>query len=466
MSSLWRVHLAPRRLMALAAIGLPALVLAFQTPPAGQPLAMHGLAIVLLTVALFATGVLPSLVTIALFGVLALTTGVAPVGVLLAGFWANATLLIFGGLIIGAAAQRSGLGAAVSRTLMSRFEGSYARFILGLLIGSSALSFLVPSTSGRLAITIPIVLSATRAAGYAPGSNGYNGAVLTAVAGNFLISYAILPSNLMNVIVLGAAESLYGLQFSYGEYLLVFAPILGVVKSLMFWGAVLLIFPAPAPCPAAADATATSLGRPAKRLAILLALTVAIWATDVLHGLKPGWVAVGAALVCLLPPVSLVTLRESFDINRLTAVASVPAILGLASVLTYSGAGTLIGDAIRIVLPLDGYPPAWGFVSVALISAVTAIVATIVGTIAIVTPLIANVSDATGLPLKMGLVAEMTGLQSVFFHFEAVPIMVGIAMGAVAPRTALRLLIPLALSGLAVILPLQLLWVWLIGAMP
>jgi hypothetical protein len=161
-----------------------------------------------------------------------------------------------------------------------------------------------------------------------------------------------------------------------------------------------------------------------------------------------------------------VTLRESFDINRLTAVASVPAILGLASVLTYSGAGTLIGDAIRIVLPLDGYPPAWGFVSVALISAVTAIVATIVGTIAIVTPLIANVSDATGLPLKMGLVAEMTGLQSVFFHYEAVPIMVGIAMGAVAPRTALRLLIPLALSGLAVILPLQLLWVWLIGAMP
>lgn len=465
MTSAWRAMLTPRR-MALAAIIVGvALAVATRTAPASHPLAMIGLAVVLLTVALFATGAVPSLVTIVLFGVLALSTGVAPAGVLASGLWANATLLIFGGLIIGAAAERSGLGRYISRGLMTKFHGSYSRFLFGLMVGSGVLSFFVPSTSGRLAITIPIVVALAREAGYLPGSNGYIGAVLVAVAGNFLTSYAVLPSNLMNVILLGAAEGLYGVTFSYGEYLWIFGPVMGLVKAFTFWAAVQLIFPAPPPC-AVADSSPAILTRSAQRLMILLALTVAIWATDVLHGLKPGWVALGAAMLCLLPPISLVTLRESFDLNRLTAVASVPAILGLASVLTHSGAGLLIGDAIQTVLPLEGQSPTWGFVGVAIISAITAVVATIVGAIAIVTPLLANVTQATGLPIKLGLAAEMVGLQSVFFHYEAVPIMVGLAMGAVAPGTALRLLFPLAISGLILILPLQLLWLWAIGLMP
>jgi di/tricarboxylate transporter len=458
--------LTPRRMAIAAIIGVIALAVATRTPPASHPHAMTGLAIVLLTVALFATGALPSLVTIVLFGVLALSTGAAPVGVLASGLWANATLLIFGGLIIGAAAERSGLGRYVSRGLMTRFHGSYPRFLLGLLVGSGVLSFLVPSTSGRLAITIPLVMALAREAGYAPGSNGYAGAIMTAVAGNFLTSYAVLPSNLMNVILLGTAEGLYGVTFTFGEYLWMFGPVLGLVKALTFWFAVRLIFPAPAPHPVSDTSAPAILSRPAQRLLVVLGVTVAVWATDVLHGLKPGWVAMGAAMLCLLPPISLVTLRESFDLNRLTAVASVPAILGLASVLTHSGAGLLIGDAIQTILPLKGQSPVWGFVGVSIISAVTAAVATIVGAIAIVTPLLANVMQATGLPIKLGLAAEMVGLQSVFFHYEAVPIMVGIAMGAVAPGIALRLLFPLAISGFLVTLPLQLLWIWAIGLMP
>ena len=77
-----------------------------------------------------------------------------------------------------------------------------------------------------------------------------------------------------------------------------------------------------------------------------------------------------------------------------------------------------------------------------------------------------TVEATTGLSIKAGLVAEMVGLQALFFHYEAVPIMVGIALGGVTPLTAARLMVPLAVSGLVIILPLALLWLKVLGVVP
>ena len=70
------------------------------------------------------------------------------------------------------------------------------------------------------------------------------------------------------------------------------------------------------------------------------------------------------------------------------------------------------------------------------------------------------------MPIKAGLIAEITGLQMIFFPYQTVPIMVGLAMAGVEARSVLRLLVPLALVSLVVILPLQILWLKLIGQLP
>ena len=44
--------------------------------------------------------------------------------------------------------------------------------------------------------------------------------------------------------------------------------------------------------------------------------------------------------------------------------------------------------------------------------------------------------------------------------------MVGIALGGVTPLTAARLMVPLAVSGLVIILPLALLWLKVLGVVP
>ncbi len=425
-----------------------------------------GFATVIVTVVLLATGVVPGLVTAGIFFTMALVTSAAPPMVLAAGFWSNAIMLIFGGLVMGAAAERSGFGRYVARGLMQRFLGSYPRLLTGIMLGTAALSLLVPSTMGRLAITIPVVLATLKEANYVEGSNGYVGAILVTVAGNFMTSYAILPANLVQIITLGAIEAVHGPQATYAEYLLLTGPVLGVVKGLVFVGLILWLLPAPPPAPATRPSEPVVLSAAARRLGVVLGLAVTFWATDFLHGLKPGWIALAAGLLCILPPLALVGLRESFDRNRLTGVITVPMLLGVASVITHSGAGQVIVDWVTAAIPIAGRSPAYGFAVLAVLAALIAVVTTTVGCIAIMTPIVTQVVAATGLSAKLGAVAVLTGLQALFFHYEAAPVMVGLLMGRVGPRPAARFLVPLAILGLLLILPLEILWLQLIGYLP
>ena len=455
-----------RRLALLGGIAIAAVAVASLPAPADAPLAMVGFAIVLASVATWATAVVPTLATGLIFFVLAFASGVAPPLALLSGFWSNAAGLVIGGFIIGAAAERSGLGRYIARRLMQRLMSSYPRSVLGILAGTGALSFLLPSTMGRLAITLPIVMAVAKEAGYASGSNGYVGLIATAVAGNFMTSYAILPGNLTNVIALGAIESVHGPQVQYAEYLLLCGPVLGLVKALLFWACVVVLLPASAPIVTLGPTQPVPLSRAARRLGVVLAITILLWATDFLHGVKPGAIAIGAAILCLLPPVALANLRESFDLNKLTAILFLAVVLGVATILTHSGAGAIIANLIGTLLPLDGRSAAFGFAAVSVLSALVAIPATVVGSIAILNPVLAGVAASTGLPIKAGLIAEITGLQMIFFPYQTVPIMVGLAMAGVEARSVLRLLVPLALVSLVVILPLQILWLKLIGQLP
>jgi hypothetical protein len=459
------VTLTPRKLGLIALLAAIAVAIGLQPPPVDAPYAMIGLALVAFTVALWATAALPALHSGAIFFALALATGVAPAIPLLSGFWSDAAALVFGGLVIGGAAERSGLGRYVARALMGGLA-TYPRLITGVLIGSGTLSFLVPTTMGRLAITIPIVIAAAKEAGYGPASRGYAGTILTAVAGNYLTSYAILPSNLTNVIALGALEGLGGPTIQYGHYLLMCLPVLGIVKGILFVAAICLLFRAPAPQMAAISDSPNILGAPARRLAMLLAVTVLLWVTDFAHHIKPGWIALAAGLVCLLPGVGLARFEEMVDLNKFTSVFSLAAVLGVATVLTYSGAGAMIAKGLTAFVPPSGASPGYGFMLIAVAASAIAACATVVGSIAIVTPTLPGIEAATGLPVTAGLIAELVGLQSVFFAFEAVPIMVGLIMGKVATSAALRLLIPLAITGLAIVAPLQILWLRLLGVMP
>ena len=120
--------------------------------------------------------------------------------------------------------------------------------IATIAVSAVGLAFLMPSTTGRVLLLMPIVLAVADRLGFAPGSNGRIGMVLTVAAASYMPPTTILPANIPNSVLLGAASSLYGINLSYGAYLLLHFPVLGLLKTVVLVWLVCRLFPHWARC--------------------------------------------------------------------------------------------------------------------------------------------------------------------------------------------------------------------------
>src|SRR5690606_13522763 len=112
--ALSRLH--PRlslRPLVLLASGLAAAGLALALPQPMGPTA----AVVLVTLALWSTGLIPPFLTALVFFAAVLIPGLAPPDLVFAGFGSAAVWLIVSGFVIGAAITGSGLGARMAEAL-------------------------------------------------------------------------------------------------------------------------------------------------------------------------------------------------------------------------------------------------------------------------------------------------------------------------------------------------------------
>ena len=122
-------------------------------------------------------------------------------------------------------------------------------------------------------------------------------------------------------------------------------------------------------------------------MGILLLMTLGLWLTDSLHGISPAWVGLVAACLCLLPRIGFVSSEEfGQEVNHRTAVY-VAAILGLAALVGQSGLGTLIGNEVLTLAPLDPASPLRSYASIVGLSTLLNFVVTANGVPALFTPL-------------------------------------------------------------------------------
>ena len=152
--------------------------------------------------------------------------------------------LIVAGFVIGAAITSSGLGARIGALAQSHLSSSYPMLIGGLMLVSMLLGFVMPSSLGRAAVLVPVGMALADILGLGRGSTGRTGVAVLIAMGTSMPSFAILPSNIPNVMMTGLADQLLGIQFSYSDYLMLHYPVLGVVKSVFIVGLVLFFFPA------------------------------------------------------------------------------------------------------------------------------------------------------------------------------------------------------------------------------
>lgn len=418
--------------------------------------------IVGVTIVLWATSLLPEFITALLFFAAAMVAKIAPPEVIFGGFASSAFWLVFSGFVLGVAIRKTGLADRAARALSARLTDSWPLMVGSVVLLSYALAFVMPSNMGRIALLMPIVAAMAARAGINDGTRAWYGLALAVGFGTFQLSATILPANVPNLVMSGAAEGSYGIHLNYLPYLLLHTPVLGLLKGLVLIGLICWLFPGKPHAPRELT-PAGPMSREEKRLAWLLAVVLIMWVSESWHGIGPAWTGLAAACVTLLPRVGFITGDEfSSGVNMRTCIY-VAGILGLAITVTQTGIGSAVGGALLHVMPLDPDNPFTSFLALTGITTALNFIMTANGVPALYTTLAQSFADATGFPLLSVIMIQVLGYSTPLLPYQASPIVVAMALGKVPARAGMLLCLALAVATYVVLLPLDYLWFSVLG---
>lgn len=416
--------------------------------------------LVLVTIVLWSTGKLPEYLTSLIFFSAAMIFHVAPATTVFSGFSSSAFWLILSGFVLGIAIRKTGLAERCANILVQRTTGSYLILISGIVLLTYALAFVMPSNMGRIALLMPVVMAMADRVGFQRGSPGRIGLALAVGFGTFQLSASILTANLPNLVMSGAVETIYGIRLSYFPYLLLHAPVLGILKGVALILCIRWMFN-DRPISGEALPTPRVFSAAEKRLVVLLAITIALWLTDAWHGITPAWIGLASACFCLLPKWGFVKGEEfSKEINHRT-LFYIAAILGLAAVVSSSGLGQMVGEALLKVVSLEPGATFRSFMSAIGITTALSFLVTANGVPALFTPLAYSFAEAAQLPLLSVLMIQVIGFSTPLLPYQASPIVMAMQLGNIPFRAAVRLSLAMAAITFIILAPLNYLWfVW------
>lgn len=413
--------------------------------------------VVVVSIALWATGWLPQWLTALIFFTLCMVAKVAPASVTFAGFESAAAWLVFSGMVIGVAINHTGLGDRVAARIGPALASGYPRAVIGVGLLGLLASFLMPSAMGRIVLLVPILLTLVERYGYAEGSPGRIGILLSGIMSSFLPTFSILPANVPNNVLMGASETVLGVSPSYGSYLLLHFPILGLLKWCLLMVAILWQFRAPAPATHPAPQETPATGRGGALMAALLGFAVLMWMTDAWHGISPAWVGMLVALVCLFPGSGLLPPRPLSQMS-LEPFVYVAGIVSLGALAHESGLGEAIAGHLLAVLPLAQDATAGNFTWLALIATALGMAVTLPGVPAVMTPLAPQLADVTGWSAEAVVMSQVLGFSTVLLPYQSPPLVIGLLTSGVGIRQAMRITLPMALVTVILLWPLDYLW--------
>jgi anion transporter len=435
----------------------------FVTPPAGlTSTTMHAAGLVVLAVGLWAFHLLPEHITGLIFMALAVLLAVAPPQAVFSGFASATMWLVFGGLFIAEAVRSTGLGERLARLLLDRYTSSYLAALIGVSVVATLLAFLMPATIGRVLLVIPIVCALAARMGFEPASPGYNGLLLAAIMTTYHSGTGILPANAPNLVLAGAAETLYGLEIIYAQYFLVQFPVMAMLKLVVSVAILVWVFPAH-PKPAPTTSPMSPMSTDELRLSLILIVAILFWATDFLHHIKAGWIALVAGLLCMMPRIGVIPMSAFNDRIRYGPFFYVASILGLGSVMTEAGLTKAMGDMLIGALDVTAGADAINFGKLVAMSTLTGVITTNPAQPALLAPLAAHFSEATGWSIKAVLMTMAVGYSTMLLPHMVPPVVVGFQVAGIRFRDAMRFVLPMALVSLIILVPLDYLWWRIIG---
>lgn len=416
-----------------------------------------------LIVFLWATALVPEFFASLVFLALVLVSGVVSEEAALAGFQSKAVWLAFSGIIIGAAIQQHKLGGVLFNRVL-KFVRSYRTLVWSVASFGLLLSFVVPSAMGRVVMMAPLVLAICDRYGLARGSAAQAGVCLAVLAGTVFPAMAILPSNVPNVVMLGAMEATFDRGVTYVNYFVLNFPVLGLGSFVVLTSLICWLFPGHID-PVENDNQPQAWTGDQKRLAAVLLITLVFWGTDALHGISAAWIGLAAAVICMTPVIGVIS-PKVFGTLNFGPWFFVAGAIGLGAMVRESGLVAGLWQGLTSSIPLADLSAPLQYATIVLTTIVLAILSTLPAAPSIFTPMAAAVSQTLGWPVDAVVLAQVASFFFFMFPYQAPPVIIGIAMLHISVGRTMKLLALHTLIGVLVLLPLQYIWGRSIGVFP
>jgi len=285
---------------ALLSVAILAVTWLAPPPPGLTPAGWRALGTLVAAVPVLALDALPEGVLALALAAVWVLGGIAPVNVALSGFASTSWVLLVSVLVVGASIASSGLLYRMALWIVAHTRGGFGGQVLALALGGVLIGPAVPNATGRVTLIAPAVGELIEALGYAPGSRQAAGLAMATLVGFGQMVGVFLTSSTTAVLVYAVLPAAVQQELTWGTWAMYAAP----ANLLLLVGLVAAVIWLYRPRgdervargqPGALALQRALLGPPsrAERLSLLVGAGLLLgFATQPLHGIQPGWVAV------------------------------------------------------------------------------------------------------------------------------------------------------------------------------
>lgn len=360
------------------------------------------------------------------------------------GFANDTAWFLFGALLLGVVATRSGIARRIAYFVMLRVGVTYPRILLSLIVTDFLLTFIVPSGIARVVIMASIALGLAEAFNSPPGSNVSRGMFL-------VLSYTanifdkMIIAGAASITARGLIEKIGGVEVLWSYWFVAFLPC-SIITVLVAWWLTLKLYP---PEKVALEggydylrAEMTKLGSLSlleKKAALLMTAAILLWLTDFLHHISPSVIGIGVGLFALLPRVGVLEIEDMKRLNYLP-VFFVAAAISMGTVMQATkGLEILTNSVFAWMLPFMT-----NIITTTVVMYWTAFVyhfllASEISMLGTSIPLVMEFAKSHGLnPLQLGMIWTFAAGGKLFAYQSGV-LIVGYSYGYFAARDLVRI---------------------------
>jgi len=372
--------------------------------------------------------------------------------------------LVFAGMVLSLLLTETGLGTRLADIALPWFaRGGGLRLLVGLHLLGLAAAFLVPSGVVRVLLLMPVGIALCRALDPDQSDALLPVAVtLSIVCGTYYGGCAVLTGSVPNLVVAGQLEAETGRVIYWGEWLVWMFPVVGVLRTMLsvaviwwIWGRHML--PLTTTTQQSVAPARAALSGDQRNTLVLLLVGVALWATDVVHGMAPVFVGLGLVLAAVVPRWGPLPAERLRQVNY-PFFFYIAALFGIGEILDVTGFNARTVHAVIASLPeAQGH---WFGEHLTLTVAALPLdfLMDIAAVAAVATPSLMTAGAEAGLlPLASAMSVAMATTVA-FLPYQAAPFMVCLGYGTLRARDLSLAMLSISTLSVVVLCPLNILY--------